>query len=178
MYPSQKRERKKDKFLVQVKLEFLTLKKKIMGCLVDLKSAVASNCTLSLAFFLMYISQAFQLQKILPSSIEEGLVCPQNQCGCRVVWSPFCKHANQDIQKQALLEMQLAKDKTQVLIPTLSLRPELGSIPSAFYLFFKYLFIRQGLVLVVVHGLSGPAERGILVCQGWNPRPWLCKVVS
>ena len=74
--------------------------------------------------------------------------------------------------------MQLAKDKTQVLIPTLSLWPELGSIPSAFYLFFKYLFIRQGLVLVVVHGLNGPAERGILVCQGWNPRPWLCKVVS
>lgn len=57
--------------------------------------------------------------------------------------------------------MQLSKHKTQVLIPTLSLWPELGSILSALYLFFQSLFIRQGRVLVVVHGLSCPAARGI-----------------
>ena len=66
--------------------------------------------------------------------------------------------------------MQLSKHKTQVLIPTLSLWPELGSILSALYLFFQSLFIRQGWVLVVVHVLSHPAAYGILVLRpGMEP---------
>ena len=51
MCPSQKKKKERQVFgssksgIPDIK------KKKIMGCLVDLKSAVVSNCTLSLAFF-------------------------------------------------------------------------------------------------------------------------------
>ena len=57
MYPSQKKKKQRQVFgSSKIGIPDIKKKKKIMGCLADLKSAVASNCTLSLAFFLVYIS--------------------------------------------------------------------------------------------------------------------------
>ena len=57
MYPSQKKKKERQVFgSSKIGIPDIKKKKKIMGCLADLKSAVASNCTLSLAFFLVYIS--------------------------------------------------------------------------------------------------------------------------